>query len=76
MADALEALTLTPQQAATKLGIGRASMYALLRQGRVPSVRLGRIYRVPVRVLEEMLARPESLSLPDGPTGRRGEATR
>jgi len=69
-----EVLMVTPREAAAKLGLGRASVYRLLREGRLPAVRLGRVYRVPVRVLEEILARPESLSLPDGPTGRRGAA--
>jgi len=68
-----QALTVTPQEAAARLGMGRASIYRLLREGRLPAVKLGRVYRVPVRVLEEVLERPESLSLPDGPTGRRRE---
>jgi len=71
-----EALTVTPQEAAARLGMGRASVYRLLKEGRLPAVRLGRVYRVPLRALEAVLERPESLSLPDGPTGRRREGAK
>lgn len=42
---------LTPEQAAQALGIGRTGVYALLRDGQLPSVRLGRSRRVPVSCL-------------------------
>ena len=38
---------LTPQQVQEMLGIGRRKTYELLQSGRLQSVRMGRIYRVP-----------------------------
>ena len=40
-------------EAAGRLGISRARAYALVQSGELPSVRLGRSLRVPVRQLDE-----------------------
>jgi len=69
-------LTVGPKEAAARLGLGRVAVYRLLREGRLPAVRVGRHYRIPVRALEQALKRPESLSLPDGPRGWRKETAR
>lgn len=38
---------LTPQQVQEMLGIGQRLAYTLIRGGKIPSVRMGRLYRVP-----------------------------
>jgi excisionase family DNA binding protein len=43
---------LTPEQAAESLGIGRTTMYALIKTGDVESVKIGRLRRVPQDALE------------------------
>jgi excisionase family DNA binding protein len=48
-----ERLLLTVEEAAQRLGIGRTLAWQLVRDGQLPSVRLGRLVRVPVRGLEE-----------------------
>ncbi len=49
-------LTLTVEQAAKLLGIGRSTAYELVQTGDIPSLRLGRRIVVPVARLAEMLA--------------------
>ena len=60
-----ETLTLSPKEAAQRLGIGLTSTYRLLRAGRLRAVRVGTRpnFRVPLRAIEEALAEPERLSL-------------
>ena len=50
-----QSLTMTVEQAAHVLGIGRATAYALVRTGDIASVRLGRRIVVPVGHLAERL---------------------
>ena len=50
-----QSLTMTVEQAAEVLGIGRATAYELVRKGDVASVRLGRRIVVPVAHLAERL---------------------
>ncbi len=52
-----ERLLLTVEEAAKRLGIGRTLAWQLVRDGQLPSVRLGRLVRVPVRGLEDWLKR-------------------
>lgn len=47
--------TMTVTQAATVLGISRASAYECVRLGSIPSLRLGRRIVIPVRALEALL---------------------
>jgi excisionase family DNA binding protein len=42
--------------AARELGIGRDSAYALVREGRLPAVRVGRRILVPVAQLDEYVS--------------------
>jgi excisionase family DNA binding protein len=49
-------LLLTPEEAAQALGIGRTKLYALLRSGRLLSVRLDGSRRVPVAALTDFVA--------------------
>jgi excisionase family DNA binding protein len=42
---------LTVEAAATRLSIGRTTMYALLKTGAITSIRVGRLRRVPADAL-------------------------
>ncbi len=44
-------LLLTVEQAAQRLGIGRTLMYALVKDGTVESVQIGRLRRIPAEAL-------------------------
>lgn len=48
-------LTLTVPEVAQMLGIGRNTAYELARAGRLPVVRLGKRFLVPVAALERWL---------------------
>ena len=52
-----ERLLITVEEAARRLGIGRSLAWRLVRSGELPSVRLGRLVRIPERALEEWLSR-------------------
>jgi len=48
---------LTPGEVQKMLGIGPRLTYRLLRSGQIPSVRMGRLYRVPkVAVIDYLCA--------------------
>ena len=51
-----ERLTLSVEEAARVLGIGRGLAYELVRTGQIPVIRLGRRMVVPRAQLEAMLA--------------------
>ena len=61
-------MTLTVEEAAQLLGIGRQSAYAAARTGELPTIKLGRRLLVPRRQLDAMLGidlkdeRPEAAS--------------
>jgi excisionase family DNA binding protein len=57
-----EPLTLSIEEAAELLGIGRSSAYEAARNGQLPTIRLGRRLLVPRPKLEAMLGVPS-----DGP---------
>jgi len=48
-------LLLTPNEAATVLGISRATLYPLLMRKEIPSIRIGGLRRVPVAALERYI---------------------
>lgn len=54
---------LTPEQAARSLGIGRTAVYALIREGQLPSVKLGRSRRVPYTALVSFVDRLQAIAL-------------
>ena len=56
MEETTHPLTLTVEQAAKVLGIGRSTAYELVHTGDIPSLRLGRRIVVPTAKLAEMLA--------------------
>jgi excisionase family DNA binding protein len=53
--DDIQPLTLTVEQAAKLLGIGRSTAYELVHTGDIPSLRLGRRIVVPVNRLAQMI---------------------
>jgi len=63
--EASAVLTVTPYEAAARLGLGRGTVYRLLKAGRLPAVKVGRRphFRIPIAALERVLAEPERLSL-------------
>ena len=50
-----ESLVLTPVETAKLLRIGRATVYEQIRQGTIPSLRMGRKILVPRKALEKLL---------------------
>lgn len=61
-----ERRTVTVEEAARALGIGRSAAYAAARSGELPGViRIGRRLLVPVAVLERMLATHTDDRTPD-----------
>ncbi len=52
----MEPLLLTVPEAASRLGISRSAAYALIGQGRLKVVHLGRSVRVPASVVERFVA--------------------
>lgn len=59
-------LTVTIEEAAKLLGIGRTSAYDAARRGELPTIRIGRLLLVPRVRLEQLLNG-------DGPAGNRAD---
>jgi excisionase family DNA binding protein len=51
----LDRITLTVEEAGTRLGISGTLAYELVRRGEIPSIRLGRRVLVPIRALERLV---------------------
>jgi excisionase family DNA binding protein len=51
----MERLVLTPDEAAEVLGVGKSTIYDLLRANRLRSVKIGRRRLIPVGACEEFL---------------------
>ena len=51
-----ERQTLTVEEAARVLGIGRSAAYIAARRGDLPAIRIGRRYLIPRVALERMLS--------------------
>jgi excisionase family DNA binding protein len=49
-----EALLVRPMQAAIMLGVGRSTVYRLIEEGALPSVRLGGIVRIPLSAIRRI----------------------
>jgi len=63
---ASDRLTLTVEEAAARLGISRTLAYELVRQGKIPSLRLGRRL-VPVHAVDLMLHEAVTVTGPSTP---------
>lgn len=55
MTEPIEPLALKVEQVAQLLAVSRSQAYALVRAGRIPSVKVGNAIRVPRRALEAWL---------------------
>ena len=53
----MDKLMLTPEEAAEALGVGRSTLYDLLRLQQIPSVKIGRSRRIPVSALRDFAER-------------------
>ena len=58
-----ERLTLTVEETAKLLGIGRNLCYDQIKTGEIPSLKIGRRLLVPRAALEKLLAEPKPLNL-------------
>jgi excisionase family DNA binding protein len=53
----LECKTMTvPEAGASYFGLSRGASYEAAKRGEIPTIRIGKLLRVPVRALEEMLS--------------------
>ena len=50
-------MMLTPEQAAEALGIGRTTIFALIKSGEIESIRIGRLRRVPADAIKAYTSR-------------------
>ena len=57
-------LTLSVEEAAKVLGIGRNLCYDRVKTGEIPVIRIGRRLLVPRRALEKLLEAPKPLNAP------------
>jgi predicted DNA-binding transcriptional regulator AlpA len=48
-------LVLDVPQAGAKLGLGRSASYAAAKRGDIPTIKIGRLLRVPIKAFEEKL---------------------
>jgi hypothetical protein len=44
-----------PKAGATYFGLCRAASYSAAARGEIPTIRIGRLLRVPIRAMEQML---------------------
>ena len=56
----MERLLISVEEAAEMLGVGRSTVYDLMRVGKIPSVRIRRCRRVPVDGLRAYIAGEQS----------------
>ena len=60
---AVEVLTLSVPEAGHRyLGLSRGSAYAAAERGEIPTIKVGRLLRVPIRAMEAMLDAAKSKS--------------
>lgn len=52
---------LTPRQVQEMLGIGQRMTYKLLHSGELPSVRMGKLYRIPKTAVIDYLCNAENI---------------
>jgi len=56
-------LTLSVEEAAKLLGIGRNLCYDRVKTGEIPVIKIGKRLLIPVAALEKLLAEPKPLNL-------------
>jgi excisionase family DNA binding protein len=62
----VSALLLSVREAAQELGLGRDSTYALVREGRLRTVRVGRRVLIPATELEDFIRREVTENVGNG----------
>jgi excisionase family DNA binding protein len=62
---------LTAVQVGGLLGIDQSTVYRMAADGRLPAVKVGRQWRFPAGVVEDLLGRPEADTSPGATTSRR-----
>ena len=50
-------LLLSPDETCNAIGVGRATLFKLLASGEIPSIKIGRLRRIPVRELRQYVER-------------------
>ncbi len=63
MSDTITRKTLTVTEAATCLGVSRHFAYQAVRDGSIPSIRIGRRILIPTHAFEQLLASPGSAAI-------------
>jgi len=69
-------LLVSINEAAAILGLGRQTTRRLVQEGRIPSVRVGRVRRVPRQALRDAVGNPDVLSFDEGPSRWFGRAAK
>ena len=72
----LRPLLISVEQAARLLGVGRTTLYELVRQGEVTPVKIGRAVRFPLEEIEGFVARLRDGASSSSPAGRAALAAR
>lgn len=55
MNDLVYKRVLTVPEAGAQLGLGRNASYSAAKSGALPTIRIGKLLRVPIRALEQLL---------------------
>ncbi len=63
MSDTITRKTLTVTEAATFLGVSRHFAYQAVREGSIPSIRIGRRILIPVHAFEQLLANAGNVAI-------------
>lgn len=53
-----------PEAGASYFGLSRGAAYEAAKRGEIPTIRIGKLLRVPVRALEQMLTATQSIDAP------------
>jgi excisionase family DNA binding protein len=48
-----EKILISPDEGCIALGVGRSTMFKMLASGEIPSIKVGRLRRIPVESLQE-----------------------
>ena len=54
---------ITPEDVADMLGIGMNSVYKLLRSGSIKAMRIGRIWKIPKRAVQEYILQQTQMKM-------------
>jgi excisionase family DNA binding protein len=54
-----DVLTISVPEAGRRLGVARRAAYEAAARGEIPTIKIGRLLKVPVKALEQMLENPK-----------------